>query len=73
MLPIVIMYLMVFVITSGICGMVLLADGGLVILDEESKRVLSRAVLLSPVWPLALIVLIICGIKPLWKMSGWGK
>lgn len=67
------MYLMVFVITGGICGMVLLADGGLDILDEESKRVLSRAVLLSPVWPLALIVLIIWGIKPLWKMSGWGK
>ena len=71
MTPFIVLYLLIFVIIAGGSGL-----GVMFAIEhenEEDQRFLSRMVLISPVWPLALAVFVIWSIKPLLKMSGWIK
>jgi hypothetical protein len=64
----VIIYVVVLVFMAVPCGVGLLSDT-----SGKDTRLLARIILLSPIWPLALVGFIIWSIKPLLKMSGWVK
>lgn len=62
------LYVFVFIGTLGI--------GVMAFVEDPSWRVrkkAARAVFLSPIWPVMVMIIAFCGMKKMWHSAEWGN